>query len=186
MHLLVLSAFRQKFARVMIGFAIGSQCTFWCSVLSDWTIGRRSGGMTGSQCTFWCSVLSDQKRCQSHALQHFVSMQLLVLSAFRHEYLCLWHRKSSVSMHLLVLSAFRQDECTNPKVYINKSQCTFWCSVLSDWTWRAIVVTDGWSQCTFWCSVLSDISPGVLTPSCTPVSMHLLVLSAFRRKIREV
>ena len=36
-----------------------SQCTFWCSVLSD--IPRRLGNRNRvrSQCTFWCSVLSD-------------------------------------------------------------------------------------------------------------------------------
>ena len=66
---------------------IESQCTFWCSVLSDPATGTRSAarslglnapfgaqcfptqgasvpstsGATGSQCTFWCSVLSDVK-----------------------------------------------------------------------------------------------------------------------------
>ena len=37
-----------------------SQCTFWCSVLSD--SGRGEAGRIQwrvSQCTFWCSVLSD-------------------------------------------------------------------------------------------------------------------------------
>ena len=87
------------------------------------------------------------------------------------------------------------------------SQCTFWCSVLSDMEdrfagyWKFL---DG-SQCTFWCSVLSDLDGlsegqratiGLNAPSgaqCFPteevmsfeaqpfyVSMHLLVLSAFR------
>ena len=135
-----------------------------------------------------------------------VSMHLLVLSAFRpsasngkgyHDY---------VSMHLLVLSAFRRriSAC-----YLNmdqKSQCTFWCSVLSD-PWEAddvnfsliglnapfgaqcfptagrlVPVGRGkGSQCTFWCSVLSDSSRR--TPEGRPsrVSMHLLVLSAFRQ-----
>ena len=38
--------------------ALLSQCTFWCSVLSDqaWTT---KGAQLESQCTFWCSVLSD-------------------------------------------------------------------------------------------------------------------------------
>ena len=40
------------------------------------------------------------------------------------------------------------------------SQCTFWCSVLSDNAkdkdWRNKVKVT--SQCTFWCSVLSDLS----------------------------
>ena len=37
----------------------------------------------------------------------------------------------SVSMHLLVLSAFRPDRLTAASVVV-QSQCTFWCSVLSD------------------------------------------------------
>ena len=134
-----------------------SQCTFWCSVLSDTSTDTYRG--TGclclnapfgaqcfptakrtrqihpsrSQCTFWCSVLSDLRI----------------------------HNVNS--------------ECT-------QSQCTFWCSVLSDlgtkmWMISAssslnapfgaqcfpTVLTVGgrrtkesWSQCTFWCSVLSD------------------------------
>ena len=37
-----------------------SQCTFWCSVLSDREKSReRSDRDRRSQCTFWCSVLSD-------------------------------------------------------------------------------------------------------------------------------
>ena len=35
-----------------------SQCTFWCSVLSD-SIESIMDGEVKSQCTFWCSVLSD-------------------------------------------------------------------------------------------------------------------------------
>ena len=83
-------------------------------------------------------------------------------------------------MHLLVLSAFRRKE--NPPVgeCFRQSQCTFWCSVLSDKTskrcWpnslqglnapfgaqcfptprRARPRRRALSQCTFWCSVLSD------------------------------
>ena len=41
-----------------------------------------------------------------------------------------------VSMHLLVLSAFRLDMLiTTDKFFV--SQCTFWCSVLSDNQWVA-------------------------------------------------
>ena len=107
MHLLVLSAFRQVVVRV--GEAgPESQCTFWCSVLSDMAASMpprasldglnapfgaqcfptladavANLGESVSQCTFWCSVLSDPSACR---LGH----------------------------------ADRQ------------SQCTFWCSVLSD------------------------------------------------------
>ena len=61
MHLLVLSAFRRGRACVEASLAVESQCTFWCSVLSDahgWRTGDRP---LGSQCTFWCSVLSDDE-----------------------------------------------------------------------------------------------------------------------------
>ena len=57
MHLLVLSAFRLDYIKNDTQFAIGSQCTFWCSVLSDPDCCR--GGRRVS-----------------------VSMHLLVLSAF--------------------------------------------------------------------------------------------------------
>ena len=63
---------------------------------------------------------------------------------------------SKVSMHLLVLSAFRHDNKVLYEVKNEESQCTFWCSVLSD-TRR----TDTFGKR-------------------LPVSMHLLVLSAFR------
>ena len=62
-----------------------------------------------SQCTFWCSVLSDLAIWESVTPGLFVSMHLLVLSAFRLDLMV--HR-----IHLV------RDE----------SQCTFWCSVLSD------------------------------------------------------
>ena len=60
-----------------------------------------------------------------------------------------------VSMHLLVLSAFRHD------VLVTVEPCPV-------------------SQCTFWCSVLSDSESGDRMTSDERVSMHLLVLSAFR------
>ena len=84
------------------------------------------------------------------------------------------------------------------------SQCTFWCSVLSDVLLsvelrtrsclnapsgaqcfptirsRSWCVTGTVSQCTFWCSVLSDAGSPPLAIIRQKVSMHLLVLSAFR------
>ena len=41
------------------------------------------------------------------------------------------------------------------------------------------------SQCTFWCSVLSDMNLPYIVKSLLTVSMHLLVLSAFRLKIDQ-
>ena len=104
MHLLVLSAFRRCWA-----------------------------GPALSQCTFWCSVLSDNiRRYIPDTPYQAVSMHLLVLSAFRLEQT---GKKAAgahrVSMHLLVLSAFRL-VVDRPRLFVLRSQCTFWCSVLSD------------------------------------------------------
>ena len=64
----------------------GSQCTFWCSVLSDLgQYGPFVRSVVESQCTFWCSVLSDRSVEQGEDGGGAVSMHLLVLSAFRHE-----------------------------------------------------------------------------------------------------
>ena len=111
-----------------------SQCTFWCSVLSDAMVGSRctltaqclnapSGAQcfptakarsnkynkeVGSQCTFWCSVLSDNWKNPSPGFSTIiVSMHLLVLSAFRPDLSGCRALLVRVSMHLLVLSAFR-------------------------------------------------------------------------------
>ena len=85
-------------------------------------------------------------------------------------------------MHLLVLSAFRQAiELAKKMSEDNKSQCTFWCSVLSDWLYGCLIIFGVFlSQCTFWCSVLSDLARWPRRRSGLRVSMHLLVLSAFR------
>ena len=87
-----------------------SQCTFWCSVLSDGRTATEIAEVTGvqSQCTFWCSVLSDRSRPIRKRGQSEVSMHLLVLSAFRPKARHSATNRQSVSMHLLVLSAFRQ------------------------------------------------------------------------------
>ena len=60
-------------------------------------------------------------------------MHLLVLSAFRQDKFdgaCRFGG-CAVSMHLLVLSAFRLISVPQGGP-LDKSQCTFWCSVLSD------------------------------------------------------
>ena len=110
-------------------------------------------------------------------------MHLLVLSAFRPTEVPVPSPRGCgvVSMHLLVLSAFRRDRDTAQSVGVLVSQCTFWCSVLSDYllAWREDLDFPG-SQCTFWCSVLSDSYPRIGRASRNDVSMHLLVLSAFR------
>ena len=206
-----------------------SQCTFWCSVLSDTSGPVANNTQTKwSQCTFWCSVLSDKKTKAFSRHIGRVSMHLLVLSAFRHDVDDVDGVARRVSMHLLVLSAFRPErELEGSALHVSmhllvfsafrhnklqpdvvlwiESQCTFWCSVLSDQVQTAAsnasalglnapsgaqcfpTATADWSllidyksQCTFWCSVLSDTSRGLRKPSTPRVSMHLLVLSAFR------
>ena len=111
-----------------------------------------------------------------------------------------------VSMHLLVLGAFRLRPATLATPSVTWSQCTFWCLVLSDRSWGSPPFSLWPFQCTFWCLVLSDRSSsrwetfrrciGLNAPSGAwcfptrkrplalaldrPVSMHLLVLGAFR------
>ena len=157
MHLLVLSACRLSGEQSRPG-VVQSQCTFWCSVLSDkdflcmtkmtyWSLNAPSG----AQC--FPTGCGGGRRGRSP-----VSMHLLVLSAFRLERMP-WTCTSSmglnapsgaqcfpttianrrtlvqscVSMHLLVLSAFRRKVTQQLDAVANKmSQCTFWCSVLSD------------------------------------------------------
>ena len=110
MHLLVLSAFRLGMRDAHFDKLNMSQCTFWCSVLSDAAMPDSSSARTGqSQCTFWCSVLSDFMGSVSGTSRRgSVSMHLLVLSAFRLANVADAHVPvQRVSMHLLVLSAFR-------------------------------------------------------------------------------
>ena len=135
MHLLVLSAFRLRVRCVCIAIDEKSQCTFWCSVLSD-TVpeGFDLGDEYVSQCTFWCSVLSD--------VLHFVHFILFFLSQCTFWCSVLSDRadgdgdrggdRRPVSMHLLVLSAFRHELIAYVRSNVHQSQCTFWCSVLSD------------------------------------------------------
>ena len=182
MHLLVLSAFRREICGDMP-----------CSPEDL------------SQCTFWCSVLSDDAKCRCGYGSGLVSMHLLVLSAFRLEMFDSPELEAlGVSMHLLVLSAFRRGIEIAAQLAVTSlnapsgAQC--FPTTNGGHGLRPVV-----SQCTFWCSVLSDyrMSPsvkitisGLNAPSgaqCFPtrdneaviplsklVSMHLLVLSAFR------
>ena len=87
-------------------------------------------------------------------------------------------------MHLLVLSAFRRDRlvASRSPLLVRVSQCTFWCSVFSD-------IPDPRDLADFQVSmhllVLSAFRRpgGGFYASAGDVSMHLLVLSAFRRII---
>ena len=83
-------------------------------------------------------------------------------------------------MHLLVLSAFRPDGGRLPVLMVERlnapsgAQCFPTCSPI------LCNASQDWFQCTFWCSVLSDTLQNGLYVTSLPVSMHLLVLSAFR------
>ena len=133
MHLLVLSAFRLELYDGRCAQAIESQCTFWCSVLSD--LDTHSPNRSLQCVSMHLLVLSAFRLHQLTVLGFvhlIVSMHLLVLSAFRRR--CWgsgWRACWGVSMHLLVLSAFRQSQYS-AVIDGSKSQCTFWCSVLSD------------------------------------------------------
>ena len=108
MHLLVLSAFRRRGfvpgdqAWLRLNAPSGAQCFPTREIEASWAM------VTPSQCTFWCSVLSDFREDRRGVKWMIVSMHLLVLSAFRP--IMPSTNKTpqlQVSMHLLVLSAFR-------------------------------------------------------------------------------
>ena len=211
MHLLVLSAFRHADIPAVMHRAnglnapFGAQCFptgyhdyLFCIVSST------------SQCTFWCSVLSDVRVNASQRPPHPGLNAPFGAQCFPTDIASpSASAKAQVSMHLLVLSAFRQEARQASPTPASKSQCTFWCSVLSD-LWEEDVDGNWWlvsmhllvlsafrhesrptptlgvlSQCTFWCSVLSDSTSKNALHSYgkTHVSMHLLVLSAFRRGV---
>ena len=108
-------------------------------------------------------------------------MHLLVLSAFRPDISDMQRSgRSSVSMHLLVLSAFRQDGQWYSAFLLMSLNAPFGAQCFPTWDRDDVVVAHDVSQCTFWCSVLSDIPIGIVNAQILPVSMHLLVLSAFR------
>ena len=85
-----------------------SQCTFWCSVLSDNDGPVLNEVLSASQCTFWCSVLSDGEE----------ATHVLLFDASQCTFWC---------------SVLSDPEEKSPFIfYVVRSQCTFWCSVLSD------------------------------------------------------
>ena len=112
-------------------------------------------------------------------------MHLLVLSAFQLRIWILKALRVLVSMHLLVLSAFQPLRQPSAVARYGLFQCTFWCSVLSNFSKGGENVehvarfnapsgaqcfptrqpASGKNkmipefQCTFWCSVLSNGVP---------------------------
>ena len=157
MHLLVLSAFRPVNQRLGVLQHDRSQCTFWCSVLSDKTLKVLARfGETSLNAPFGAQCFPTAG----------TTVNLPSLNA--------------VSMHLLVLSAFR---LTERKVKWTSRKCLnapFGAQCFPTCRRRRRRQVAPWSQCTFWCSVLSDSAVGAGRHGRRPVSMHLLVLSAFR------
>ena len=181
MHLLVLSAFRLKLATGR-GQATRSQCTFWCSVLSD----RNDhcveesppclNAPFGAQC-----FPTEQRHKQTvpvylglnapFGAQCFptAAKRMHLNTPFRMSQCTFWcsvlsdcrpfrlrrrrRRKSQCTFWCSVLSDAQQ---LNGRQSRARSQCTFWCSVLSDETIENVPFSPQQSQCTFWCSVLSD------------------------------
>ena len=181
MHLLVLSAFRLYAAIVVAAHFSPSQCTFWCSVLSDFTrqlwlplTFPRLNAPFGAQC--FPTVRRFPLRWHAFCLNAPFGAQCFPTGGAG----SVPDAPAAVSMHLLVLSAFRRARGYDSGDE-RRSQCTFWCSVLSDPDGSVDAVVTDPSQCTFWCSVLSDRNGDPDDRAQWVVSMHLLVLSAFRR-----
>ena len=158
MHLLVLSAFRPNWPTRRPCKTPRSQCTFWCSVLSDFiNLTPHELNIQRSQCTFWCSVLSDQRKESQMDFQKASLNAPFGAQCFP--------TGSSLPIKDSVASGLNAPfgaQCFPTKIRMP----------LGD--------ADVSSQCTFWCSVLSDSRGAANTPHQREVSMHLLVLSAFR------
>ena len=204
MHLLVLSAFRRLPGRPRATSRFRSQCTFWCSVLSDTLKTSLMKSLSGSQCTFWCSVLSDNAALQFGKMYGLsqCTFWCSVLSdtkvsscvppggrlnapfgaqCFPTISSTYTSSAYSVSMHLLVLSAFRPVIARgHASVYICLN-APFGAQCFP--TWRSYGMSrfqlslnaPFGAQCFPTCQAYPILRDRLLS-----VSMHLLVLSAFR------
>ena len=185
MHLLVLSAFRQDSSGVEHVGRSGLNAPSGAQCFPTWKDGHGEEATLTSQCTFWCSVLSDpmvrgcgrrgpvclnapsgaqcfptRRQMEDHGYGACsVSMHLLVLSAFRleGEFDCAY-ADLNVSMHLLVLSAFRHknDDVLRQSKHVSMHLLVLSAFRLGD-KWKTMGMARVLSQCTFWCSVLSDL-----------------------------
>ena len=157
MHLLVLSAFRQDIETYTF-ISSESQCTFWCSVLSDSTVKTSTETKSNSlNAPFGAQCFPTRMQDTARRATSPVSMHLLVLSAFRPRVGGVTYRPGLVSMHLLVLSAFRRNR--PPTRRTARSSVSMHLLVLSAFRHgpeKAHRRRACGSQCTFWCSVLSD------------------------------
>ena len=132
MHLLVLSAFRHKRQSSRRSETAGLNAPFGAQCFP--TAGSPGLQCCGSrsQCTFWCSVLSDTSTSPHSSPSNRVSMHLLVLSAFR-----LNISADQAALKYGLNAPFGAQCFPTPRAITGlplptRSQCTFWCSVLSD------------------------------------------------------
>ena len=155
MHLLVLSAFRLENDQTeRVSFL--SQCTFWCSVLSD------RGEVASDARRLYCLNAPFGAQCFPTVITPHGWLGNLGLNApFGAQCFPTAHAARS-SPGVSSLNAPFGAQCfptLHPFSARNtplQSQCTFWCSVLSDQARARPARPDHRSQCTFWCSVLSD------------------------------
>ena len=158
MHLLVLSAFRPKSGFDDTSTLTGLNAPFGAQCFPTRQQLRWTPWPSSSQCTFWCSVLSD---LEEHAIRYA--------------------KARSVSMHLLVLSAFRQNSTESHRSHTPSlnapfgAQC-FPTGFLGFWGGFLFCLNAPFgAQCFPTMNTVDYLS------SAEGVSMHLLVLSAFRR-----
>ena len=160
MHLLVLSAFRHySTPKLTGGNKAGLNAPFGAQCFPTQVYAGGSGvGAGSSQCTFWCSVLSDRPSGTSS-----VGAPSSLNAPFGAQ--CF----PTVSARRL------------PHPGIAGLNAPFGAQCFPTFVVSRLAASALASQCTFWCSVLSDLF-AMMAKKSRPltVSMHLLVLSAFR------
>ena len=184
MHLLVLSAFRPVIDG-LDALDCGSQCTFWCSVLSDTS--KQVCGLwpfaTGLNAPSGAQYFPTWSATDHRILLAIVSMHLLVLSAFRLEqclfartvFLCLNAPSGAQCFPTAALSAKAEYvDCLNAP---SGAQCFPTRRRIRAWLmWMSLNAPSG-AQC------FPTETPGQVWALIREVSMHLLVLSAFRQPL---
>ena len=158
-----------------------SQCTFWCSVLSDRVACGFRGGVprrnapSGAQCfptsekstpslRNACLNAPSGAQCFPTETERPIGHELTGLNAPSGAQCFPTFQRYRLKVHAFSsLNAPSGAQCfpTERQASLideaRRSQCTFWCSVLSDRPTGSFHANRrAWSQCTFWCSVLSD------------------------------
>ena len=157
MHLLVLSAFRLLCQFVSDrAFRFVSMHLLVLSAFRPKQMLRAALKSAGLNAPFGAQCFPTPIAGLARSMTLFVSMHLLVLSAFRPKDS---HRPlqavDPVSMHLLVLSAFRRKDQGEARQG-QRLNAPFGAQCFPTELERFAAATITESQCTFWCSVLSD------------------------------